>query len=603
MYDASAKKDGPSLNYCLYAGPSLTPLIFDILLRFRLQSIGITSDIEKAFLNVSIAPDDRDFLWFLWIDDITKDNPEIVIRRFTRVVFGVNSSPFLLNGTISHHINSYKDIDPDFVEEVLKSLYVDDFTSSASSVSEGYSLYDKLKKIFKDRGFNMRKWQTNSDVLGKKIASIEGSDTSKTCEDWEEDQSYSKTGLPQVNPEEEFPKVLGITWNTKSDKLVFSFDGLTIYLTEESVTKRIVLSSIAKVYNPLGLLSPITTVLKILFQAICKDKNITWDDVLEDETAKSWKSALTNMKETSTVDLNRCYSPQIDRKEIISVELHGFGDASEKAYGGVVYIRIRTGTLVSCQLIASKSKVAPIGGETIPRLELLSGLALARLMSHVRRELEGKYKIDRVVCWLDSEIALWWITGTGKEYKLFIQNRVVEIRRLIDPKSWRHVPTDQNPADVLSRGSLASELKEMRSWWCGLDFLQGDESGWPKNTKFQRDNFVDQLPEFEEVQSVSTTLVQDEKSTIGELIDCQNYSDYGKLVHVTCYVVRFIRSVRKMKERRPSSLELDEIELSEAEILWIKDAQRYFRAEPNFKQRKRSLRLFEDEDGILRSQG
>ena len=125
VYDASAKKDGPSLNDCLYAGPSLTPLIFDILLRFRLQSIGITSDIEKAFLNVSIAPDDRDFLRFLWIDDITKDNPEIVIRRFTRVVFGVNSSPFLLNGTISHHINSYKDIDPDFVEEVLKSLYVD----------------------------------------------------------------------------------------------------------------------------------------------------------------------------------------------------------------------------------------------------------------------------------------------------------------------------------------------------------------------------------------------------------------------------------------------------------------------------------------------
>ena len=189
VYDASAKKDGPSLNDCLYAGPSLTPLIFDILLRFCLQSIGITSDIEKAFLNVSIAPDDRDFLWFLWIDDITKDNPEIVIRRFTRVVFGVNSSPFLLNGTISHHINSYKDIDPDFVEEVLKSLYVDDFTSSASSVSEGYSLYDKLKKIFKDGGFNMRKWQTNSDVLGKKIASIEGSDTSKTCEDWEEDRA------------------------------------------------------------------------------------------------------------------------------------------------------------------------------------------------------------------------------------------------------------------------------------------------------------------------------------------------------------------------------------------------------------------------------
>ena len=96
-----------------------------------------------------------------------------------------------------------------------------------------------------------------------------------SCIDWEEDQSHSKTGLPQVNPEEEFPKVLGVSWNIKCDKLVFSFDGLTIYLTEESVTKRIVLSSITKVYDPLRILSPITTVLKILFQVICKDKGIT----------------------------------------------------------------------------------------------------------------------------------------------------------------------------------------------------------------------------------------------------------------------------------------------------------------------------------------
>ncbi len=230
VYDASAKKDGPSLNDCLYAGPSLTPLIFDILL----------SDIEKAFLNVSITPEDRDFLRFLWVDDITKDNPAIVIRRFTRVVFGIN----LLNGTIAHHINSYKDMDPDFVEEVLKSLYVDDFASSASSVPEGYSLYDKLKKIFKEGGFNLRKWETNSDILRAKIASVEGSDSSKACKDWEEDQSYSKTGLPQVNPKEQLPRVLGLAWNTRSDKFVFSFDGLTSYLTEESVTKRIVLQLI-----------------------------------------------------------------------------------------------------------------------------------------------------------------------------------------------------------------------------------------------------------------------------------------------------------------------------------------------------------------------
>ena len=172
------------------------------------------------------------------------------------------------------------------------------------------------------------------------------------------------------------------------------------------------------------------------------------------------------MIETSTIDLERCYSPEIDQKQIRSVELHGSGDASEKAYGRVDYTRISTRTLVLCRLVASKSKVAPIGGETIPRLEPLLGLVLPRLMSHVRQELEAKYKTDRVVCWLDSEISLWWITATEKEYKTFIQYRVVEIRKLVHPKSWRHVPTNLNPADVLSRGYLSSELTEMTI--CGV---------------------------------------------------------------------------------------------------------------------------------------
>ena len=83
----------------------------------------------------------------------------------------------------------------------------------------------------------MRKWETNSDVLRKKIARAEESDSNKVCKVWEKDQSYLKSGLPQVNPKEEFPKVLGLAWNTKSDKLVFNFDGLTNYLTENSVTK------------------------------------------------------------------------------------------------------------------------------------------------------------------------------------------------------------------------------------------------------------------------------------------------------------------------------------------------------------------------------
>ena len=104
VYDASAKCGGPSLNECLFTGPNFNQKILDILLRFRSYPVALVGDIEKAFLMVSMLEEDRDALRFLWVDDACKSNPEVEVLRFTRVVFGVSSSPFLLNATIDHHL-------------------------------------------------------------------------------------------------------------------------------------------------------------------------------------------------------------------------------------------------------------------------------------------------------------------------------------------------------------------------------------------------------------------------------------------------------------------------------------------------------------------
>ncbi|KAL5496655.1 hypothetical protein EMCRGX_G012988 [Ephydatia muelleri] len=126
VYNASAKNNGPSLNDCLYAGPSFGQRITDILFRFRLYPVALVTDIEKAFLMICIAEDDRDVLRFLWLEDIKNELPRIQVLRFTRVVFGVSSSPFLLNATIKHHIQSYLTRDPQFVTKFEQSIYVDD---------------------------------------------------------------------------------------------------------------------------------------------------------------------------------------------------------------------------------------------------------------------------------------------------------------------------------------------------------------------------------------------------------------------------------------------------------------------------------------------
>jgi len=161
VYDALAKTSGPLLNECLYAGSKFDQRILDILLRFRLYETALAADIENAFLMISVAPKDKDVLRFLWIHDIGKKSQEVVKMRFARVVFGVSSSPFLLNATIKHHVEQCKDCEPEFVDMFTRSIYVDD----ACDDDGEFDLYRKAKKILPDGRFNLRKFMSNSQDL------------------------------------------------------------------------------------------------------------------------------------------------------------------------------------------------------------------------------------------------------------------------------------------------------------------------------------------------------------------------------------------------------------------------------------------------------
>ena len=169
VYDSSAKSTGLSLNDCLYAGPKFDQNMFDLLLRFRANRVTIVADIEKAFLMVSVAKRDRDVLRFLWVDDVTEQQPEPLILCFTRLVFGVSSSPFLLNATIRHHLEQHFSAQPDLIKKLSWSFYVDDVVTGADNEEEAYMLYREAKKILKKGGFNLRKFCTNSAILQMKI--------------------------------------------------------------------------------------------------------------------------------------------------------------------------------------------------------------------------------------------------------------------------------------------------------------------------------------------------------------------------------------------------------------------------------------------------
>ena len=198
----------------------------------------MVGDIKQAFLQVEIAEEHRDFVRFLWFKDINETPRKIISLRFTRVVFGLTSSPFLLNGTIKIHVSKYLPVPhyTDIVKKLLLNLYVDDSTNSFDTIETAIEFYEKSKSCLKEANFELRKWATNSFEMKKFIDSNENNSRSKM--DISESETYVENlfGSSSV-----YRKVLGLNWDTGADNFAFDFEN--IYRTAEKldVTKRNIL--------------------------------------------------------------------------------------------------------------------------------------------------------------------------------------------------------------------------------------------------------------------------------------------------------------------------------------------------------------------------
>ena len=359
VYDASARSGGPSLNDCLYTGPKFNQRILELLLRFRSYPVAFIADIEKAFLMISINPKDRDVLRFLWVKDPFSNNPEVVVLRFTRVVFGVSASPFLLNATIDHHLDEYKASHPEVVQLLKQSIYVDDVVCGGDSESEAFSMYMHSKEMLSHACFNLRKFVTNAASLQALVNNQEaprdglqrtGLETSIV----EADEKYLDATLhtsTTKHPTEQ--RVLGVRWDVSRDQLLFCLDVVVEGATSILPTKRTVISLIGRVYDPLGFLSPITVRLKMLMQELCRDK-MGWDQPLAGETLRKWKRLVEELRMAPTIALPRCCL-QTPKNEDRAYRLNGFCDASNAAYAAVVYLVEQDSDHTYTHLIISKT--------------------------------------------------------------------------------------------------------------------------------------------------------------------------------------------------------------------------------------------------------
>ena len=536
VFDGSASStSGISLNQSIMVGPTLHSNLGSILLKFRSYKVAVTADISKMYREVSLSQPDRDLHRFLW-----RPTPQDEIKdyRMTRVTFGVSSSPYLAVRTLQQAAKDHGQEYPEASDHIQSSFYVDDLLAGAETPEEAVKLFEDLRTVLAQAGFDLRKWRSNSsDVLQTIPTSLREVLPVKDLTD-----CHSPT----------HPKALGLEWNSSSDTMAPAIQPSSSYKT----TKRGVVSDVSKTFDILGWISPSVLQMKLLYQHLWTLK-LHWDDQVPPDLVthhSKWRNQLHSL---SSKQLPRYYF-RTDATPLTK-ELHGFADASLKAYGAVVYIRSTYSNhppLVT--LVVSKTRVAKLKPSTVPRQELCGALLLTDLLTEVKGILD--IPDNNIWAWSDSSIVLSWLDGHPRDFKVFVSNRVSAILKSTSPSTWRHVPTAENPADCASRGLMPQELLTHSLWWEGPQWLHQE----PIKIPWQPPRRPLAAPE---QQLIPIHIIQPAPPPLLEV----KFSSYHKLICVTAWCWRFYSKLKK--KETSSGQHLTAKELNAAEHLLVRLSQ------------------------------
>lgn len=523
VFDASARSsNGSSLNDLLWAGPNTYPLLQDILIQFRNHRIGMSADISQMFREILLEPPDRDYHRFVMYDD----SGAIKDVRMLRLTFGVTSSPFLATQTLLKLADDQEDAHPAAAHAIRHHFYVDDCITGCDTLAGATTLRSSLNEALQAGKMTLRKWRTSSPAL---LATIP------------DHLRESETDTLLVSSPRAHHKALGVHWNVAEDTL---YVATPILADDVDASKRQVSSDIARTFDILGLFTPTTLIMKVLLQDIWRLR-VDWDEVLPPEISSIWQSWRSQLHLLASLPIQR---PYMDVDKIVATQqLHGFADASLKAYAAVLYVRIAyTDGTVSTALLYAKSKVAPVKGSTVPRLELRAAALLANLLITISRVLD--IPDDRIYAWSDSTTVLHWIrTPSPSKFKPFVANRVLAISRLLQPDHWFYVPTLDNPADVASRGCSAELLIHDQLWWKAPPWLLSDATEWPSLLS-------QHLPAPQDLElrsrAIQILAVSAPDST---MVFLAQFSSYAKMTRVVATLNRLANNWIANKQHLPTS--------------------------------------------------
>ena len=459
VFDCSAKHCGKSLNNVVLQGPDLTNKLVGVLLRFRQERIAVVSDTACMFHQVHVTDRDRDLLRFLWWRDGDLDGEPHPYRMKVHLFGGVWSPSccnFMLRRTAEDCRDQY---DPEVVDTILNSFYVDDCLKSVDTVHRAKHIVQQMCDLLSYGGFHLTKFISNSREVMSAIPE----------EDWSKEVKNRDLQC-QTLPVE---RALGVKWDVEADTFSFAAN-----IKEKPVTRRGILSVVSSIFDPLGFMNPFMLPAKRIIQELCR-KKVMWDSPLSIDDEQSWRRWLRDLEELTQLKVGRCLKP-VDFDHVTTAELHHFSDASCSGYGAVSYLRqCDVNGRIHCSFVISKARVAPLRETTIPRLELCAAVLSAKLDGMIRNEMD--ITVSRSVFWTDSSVVLQYVHNEDKRFHTFVANRISVIHTASTPAQWRYVNSELNPADDVSRGLSAEGIMNSSRWFGGPRFLWQDEESWPQN--------------------------------------------------------------------------------------------------------------------------
>ncbi|XP_011876960.1 PREDICTED: uncharacterized protein LOC105567040, partial [Vollenhovia emeryi] len=307
VFDASAKTTyGTTLNDKLLAGPNLQRALNDIILRFRMHEYVLTADVAMMFRQILVDKKDRIYQRILW-----RRSPEEQVQTFelNTVTYGTACAPYLALKCLMQLAEEEGMDLPLAARSLREDCYMDDVLSGCDSLTTAIELQRQLSDLLKRGQFHLRKWRTNEPRVLQHL------------------EEGCKTERMLVLNKEEALKTLGLYWNATLDCLQYHVKQDT---TVE--TKRGILSRLAQVFDPLGLIAPLLVRGKLIMRRLW-ELDLGWDQVIPEELKTAW--------ETYCADLREINELQVPRRVVYGnnsrFDIFGFGDASERAFGACLY--------------------------------------------------------------------------------------------------------------------------------------------------------------------------------------------------------------------------------------------------------------------------